>query len=212
MGDSKEIIENQEVELKQEETVAGVPAQEEEEVETPEAREAFITDWNERNKEFGEIRMEKPTPEEVKAVMDEYTEKVKEYNERQFELADENNALRVARFLRVWNRDDVQWENNLWQGTIMFDQILTEFINSFDAKNKKPLKVGYQPLVYLYLTMRNMKGQGLESALHMQKSTMSLFLFWIPLVISLKNIRMTVRNSNCFNRSGICSNSDIMLL
>jgi len=166
MEETKEVLEQQEapVEAVKEEVAAEVLQTELNE----EEREAFIEDWNARNQGVGEIRKEKPTEEEVKAIAEEYGARLKEFNETTFEIADKENAVRVAQFLKRWNEEDVQWESNMWQGTITFDMIIKKFLE--DCKDEpKPLIVNYQTLVYLFLGLRNIKGVGLKSAIHMQK-------------------------------------------
>lgn len=135
---------------------------------TDEQREAIIDDWNSVNKDKGYIRNEKVTEEELKEIVEEYKNELDKYNSHQFELADAHNSVRVAEFLKKWNEDDVQWENNLWMGTVMFDAIVKEFLES-SKQEAKPFLVNYGTLTYLFLTLRNFKGRGLKSAIHMQK-------------------------------------------
>ena len=106
-----------------------VPAKEEAKTEPSEEEIAakrleMIKTYNEQNKGNSWIEDEKPTEEEVKAIAQEYKEKVEAFNAIKFTIADEANALRVAKFLKKWNEDSVCWENEGWRGAIFFDAII----------------------------------------------------------------------------------------
>ena len=124
----------------------------------------MIKTYNEQNKGNSWIEDEKPTEEEVKAIAQEYKEKVEAFNAIKFTIADEANALRVAKFLKKWNEDSVCWENEGWRGAIFFDAIIKNFIEECE-KEAKPLVVDWQTLTYLFMFMRNIKGVGLKGAI-----------------------------------------------
>ena len=107
-------------EVKEEEYLVGsdadcdtdCPAKEEAKTEPSEEdiaakRLEMIKTYNEQNKGNSWIENEKPTEEEVKAIAQEYKEKVEAFNAIKFIIADEANALRVAKFLKKWNEDFV---------------------------------------------------------------------------------------------------------
>ena len=124
----------------------------------------MIKTYNEQNKGNSWIEDEKPTEEEVKAIAQEYKEKVEAFNAIKFTIADEANALRVAKFLKKWNEDSVCWENEGWRGAIFFDAIIKNFIEECETE-AKPLVVDWQTLTYLFMFMRNIKGVGLKGAI-----------------------------------------------
>lgn len=133
------------------------------------ARLDFIEDYNARySSEGSRIYTKEPTKEDVENVKHAYEEAVKEYNERLFTIADTENAVRVAEFLKKWNEEDAQWEGNLWMGCVMLDALLKAFLKEY-RDTPKPLEVNGGALAYLFLTLKNVKGVGLKSAIHMQK-------------------------------------------
>lgn len=134
----------------------------EEEIE--EKRLETIKVYNEQNLGSSWIEDGKPTPEEVKAIAEEYKTKVEAFNAEKFTISDKANALRVAKFLKKWNEEDVPWESEGWRGAIFFDAIIKQFIEECE-KEEKDLVVDWQTLTYLFMFMRNIKGVGLKSAI-----------------------------------------------
>lgn len=141
-----------------------VSANEENYVPSEEELKKLVETYNEQNRGVSYIEEGKPTPEEVKAVADEYKAKVEEFNAKTFTIADESNALRVAKFLKKWNESDVHWTENGWKGTILFDSWIKTFIEECQ-KEEKPLVANWSMLTYLYMYMHNIGGVGLKSAI-----------------------------------------------
>lgn len=131
---------------------------------TEEDMERLIKAYNEQNAGVSYIEPGKPTPEEIKVVSDEYTSKVEAFNAKTFTIADSAKALRVAKFLKKWNENDVQWNENGWRGTIMFDSWIKSFIDECQ-KEETALVLDWGTLTYLYMFMQNVNGVGLKSAI-----------------------------------------------
>lgn len=140
------------------------PSAEGEYVPTEEDLKKMIETFNEQNKGVSYIEEGKPTPEEVKAIADEYKEKVEAFNAKTFVIADKNNSLRVAKFLKTWNEKDVQWNENGWRGAILFDSLVKTFIEECQ-KEEKEWVIDWSTLTYLYVYMHNISGVGLKSAI-----------------------------------------------
>lgn len=124
----------------------------------------LVETYNEQNKGISYIAEGKPTSEEVKEVADEYKEKVEEFNSKTFVIADKDNALRVAKFLKKWNENDVCWSSTGWKGTILFDSWIKTFIEDCQ-KEPKELAIDWGTLTYLYIYMSEIHGVGLKSAI-----------------------------------------------
>lgn len=119
--------------------------------------------------ELGEVGddSKKPTPEEIEKAKEEFSKIYKEFNEKTFTIADKVDSLRVVKFLKEYNKDQVLWEKDAWKGVILFDEWCDDMIKHHQAlkeQQKEDLLIGYQPLEYLYWILTNPHGVGLKSA------------------------------------------------
>ena len=76
----------------------------------------------------------------------------------------EKDALAFAELLKKWNATMNHWEKGTWKGMLMFDKVISEAIEKYKADATLPFEVDYATLMYLYQTMSNPAGTGLESA------------------------------------------------
>jgi hypothetical protein len=166
------------VELNDCENVHESKSESEEEKEEEEAYEVKMTDeeraelikgFNEQNKGKAYVDEDKPSKEEIDAVIADFVKANDEYAHMEFVIADASNSLRVAKFLKTWNEKDAVWEKDMWQGTVMFDAIIKDFIDRRQKDETLSLVINYGALSYLYLAMSNVRGVGLAAAVH-QKS------------------------------------------
>jgi hypothetical protein len=86
-----------------------------------------------------------------------------------FELAtpDDGLNLKTAEFLQNWNKKYNHWEKGQWRGVISFERVIKKIIDDLKADSTKSFEVDYQTLLFLYSTMMNPFGTGLESAIAM---------------------------------------------
>lgn len=134
-----------------------------------EDRLKLIKEFNEQNKGRAFIDDEKPTQEEKDAVVQDFVKANDDYAHMEFTIADAANSLRVAKFLKNWNEHDAVWEKDMWQGTIMFDAIIKDFIERREKDDTLAFVVNYGALSYLYIALGNVRGVGLAAALRQQK-------------------------------------------
>lgn len=134
-----------------------------------EERLKLIKEFNEQNKGRAFIYDEKPTQEEKDAAIQEFVKANDDYSRMEFTIADCANSLRVAKFLKNWNENDAVWEKDMWQGTIMFDAIIKDFIERREKDGSLALVVNYGALSYLYIALGSVRGVGLKAALRQQK-------------------------------------------
>lgn len=134
-------------------------------------RAKYIRDFNLNN--AGKMRIEPdkvPTEDDVKNAKEEYEARVKALQEKKdYFIADKENALRVAKFLKTYN------ETNIWVGTptqplfvgvLNFHEYITKFIEECE-KEPKDLVMEYAPMQFCFIAMSNYCGVGLEGANHM---------------------------------------------
>lgn len=125
--------------------------------------EKFRKDMREKFDKWIEVFDEEATPEDVANAKKEFDDEVAKYANQTYVIMDQG-ALEYAELLKNWNATLNHWEKGTWKGMIMFDKVISELIEKYKADNTLPLEVDYATLMYLYQTMSNPAGTGLESA------------------------------------------------
>lgn len=134
-------------------------------------RAKYIQNYNLNN--AGKMRIEPdkiPTEDDIKNAKEEYENRVKALQEKKdYFIADKENALRVANFLKMYN------ETNIWVGTptqplfvgvLNFHDYITKFIEECE-KEPKDLIMEYAPMQFCFVSFQNYCGKGIEGANHM---------------------------------------------
>lgn len=125
--------------------------------------EKFRKDMREKFDKWIEVFDEEATPEDVANAKKEFDDEVAKYANQTYVIM-EQGALEYAELLKRWNATLNHWEKGTWKGMIMFDKVISELIEKYKADKTLPLEVDYATLMYLYQTMSNPAGTGLESA------------------------------------------------
>ena len=125
--------------------------------------EKFRKDMREKFDKWIEVFDEEATPEDVANAKKEFDDEVAKYANQTYVIMDQG-ALEYAELLKRWNATLNHWEKGTWKGMIMFDKVISELIEKYKADHTLPLEVDYATLMYLYQTMSNPAGTGLESA------------------------------------------------
>lgn len=130
-------------------------------------RAALIKEYNQNNSTSKIIEDVIPTQDDIIQYQKEFEDAYQSLTERTYCIADKESSLRVAKFLKDWNTNKVQWRKDLWKGVIKFNEVITNIIS--DLENEpKDLIIDYAALSYLYMTMMEPTGIGLESAKEME--------------------------------------------
>ncbi len=135
---------------------------------------ARITVRNEFNKKFSkwaEIDPVDATDDDIALVKKEFEECVEENKNKKYTIAihDDGLALTTAKFLKDWNAKFNTWEKGSFKGLIHFDRVITEIIKELEADPNKDFEIDYSTLIFLYQSMGEPKGTGIESAREMAK-------------------------------------------
>lgn len=125
--------------------------------------EKLRKDMREKFDKWMDVKDEEATKEDVEAAKKEFDEEVAKYSNKSFVIV-EKDALQYAELLKKWNATLNTWEKGTWKGMIMFDKVISELIEKYKADETLPLEIDYATLMYLYQTMSNPAGVGLESA------------------------------------------------
>ena len=125
--------------------------------------EKFRDDLREKFGKWLMVYDEEATKEDVDKAKAEFDEEVAKYANKTYVIA-EKDALAFAELLKKWNATMNHWEKGTWKGMLMFDKVISEAIEKYKADATLPFEVDYATLMYLYQTMSNPAGVGLESA------------------------------------------------
>ena len=125
--------------------------------------EKFRNDLREKFGKWLTVYDEEATKEDVDKAKAEFDEEVAKYANKNYVIA-EKDALAFAELLKKWNATMNHWEKGTWKGMLMFDKVISEAIEKYKADATLPFEVDYATLMYLYQTMTNPAGVGLESA------------------------------------------------
>ena len=125
--------------------------------------EKFRNDLREKFGKWLTVYDEEATKEDIDKAKAEFDEEVAKYANKTYVIA-EKDALAFAELLKKWNATMNHWEKGTWKGMLMFDKVISEAIEKYKADATLPFEVDYATLMYLYQTMSNPAGIGLESA------------------------------------------------
>ena len=125
--------------------------------------EKFRNDLREKFGKWLTVYDEEATKEDVDKAKTEFDDEVAKYANKTYVIA-EKDALAFAELLKKWNATMNHWEKGTWKGMLMFDKVISEAIEKYKADATLPFEVDYATLMYLYQTMSNPAGVGLESA------------------------------------------------
>ena len=130
-------------------------------------KNSIADDFNKNFSEFGTLTVctdEKDQEETKTKAEKEFKDLIDEFKKSSFEIAPKEKALETAKFLQAWNEKSNQWEKMAWKGVIEFDKQINEEILKLE-KEEGPLSIAYDALVFLYSSMMNVRGKGLQDAI-----------------------------------------------
>ena len=133
-------------------------------------RLAAIQEFNRQNAGEAWIDAERvPTEEEINEAKEAYEKRTIALRDKNdYLVADEANALRVAKFLKKFIENGF-WTQRYFVGVINFSDYISKFIAELEGTAeqeavRKPLVMEYGPLQFCYLMLENYAGHGLEDA------------------------------------------------
>lgn len=122
--------------------------------------------FNEKFSKWAEIDPVDADDDFIAEAKKDFEDEIEVNKNATFELAgpEDGLALKSANFLREWNEKFNHWEKGQWRGVIMFEKVIKKLIDEISADPSKSLEIDYQTLMFLYYSMMNPSGTGLESA------------------------------------------------
>ena len=163
--DTKKLPVKQEDEL----TKAGIPEMSEEQKEY--ARATVRAEFNKKFSKWAEIDPVNATDDDIAAAKKDFETCLEENKNKKYLIAthDDGLALATARFLKNWNAQFNTWEKGSWRGLIQFDKVINKIIAELEADKDKDFEIDYSTLIFLYQSMGDPKGTGIETARKMAK-------------------------------------------
>ena len=105
----------------------------------------------------------KPTEEEIKAAGAEFEYASKVFPSKLWEIGEVKDARVFCDYLSHYVRNRLFWTKNGWMGVVKLDEELKAAENLLNGK--EPFKLGYQALEFIYYSLMNPGGIGLQAAL-----------------------------------------------
>lgn len=183
-------------------TKAGVPELTEEQKQY--ARITVRQEFNKKFSKWAEIDPVDATDDDIEVAKKDFEDCVEENKNKKYLIAthDDGLALKNAEFLKTWNSEFNTWEKGSWRGLIHFDKVITKSIEELKSDNKKDFEIDYSTLIFLYQSMSDPKGIGIESARKMaafenyDEETGKVFEEDIPVTYSgiLEKVNLYVKN------------------
>lgn len=135
------------------------------------ARMTVRKEFNEKFSKWAEIAEEDATDEDIEEVKKDFETCLEENKNKTYKLAthEDGLAVKTAEFLYMWNTKFNTWEKGSWRGVIHFDKVIKNIIDDLKANPDKDFEVDYSTLIFLYQSMMEPKGIGLETARAMAK-------------------------------------------
>lgn len=130
------------------------------------ARMTVRKQFNEKFSKWAEIDEVDATDADIEAVKKDFEDCVEENKNKMFKIAthEDGLAVKTAEFLYEWNTKFNAWEKGSWRGIIHFDKVIQDTIKELKADLNKDFEIDYSTLIFLYQSMMEPKGIGLESA------------------------------------------------
>lgn len=128
------------------------------------ARLSAINEFNRNNMGEAWIDPDKvPTEEDIEAAKKEFEERtVALRDKKDYLIADKENALRVAKFIRNFIANGF-WTQRYWVGVVNFVDYIDEFIKKCEVE-PEDLVMEYGPLQFCFLMFENYAGFGYDAA------------------------------------------------
>lgn len=105
-----------------------------------------------------------PIDEDIAKAKEEFETATKAHQEKKdYIIADKDNALRVAKFLKEFI-DNCFWTGRFFVGVLNFSALMNDFIEGYEKNGSSDLVLEYGPMQFAFLMLENYGGIGIDSA------------------------------------------------
>jgi nitroreductase len=106
----------------------------------------------------------KPTDEEVEAAKTAFEEASKDFAVKSWDIGVVEDAQTQLDYMQHYVRNRLFWTKNGWMGVLKMDEELEDAQNFLKANTGQPLKLGYQAMEFMFYSLQNPGGVGLQAA------------------------------------------------
>lgn len=106
----------------------------------------------------------KPSDEEVKEAQEKFEEASKNFSIKSWNIGESKDAQAHIDYLNHFVANRLFWTKNGWMGVIKIDEELTDAENFIKTNTNSPLKLGYQAIEFIFYSLQNPGGIGLQAA------------------------------------------------
>ena len=107
----------------------------------------------------------KPSPEEIEQAKVDLDTAVQAFSVKSWNIGKTEDAVQFINYLQGFIRNRIFWTKNGWMGVIKIQEELQDsekFV--YDNPGKTPMKLGYQAIEFMFYSLQNPGGVGLQSA------------------------------------------------
>jgi hypothetical protein len=111
----------------------------------------------------------KPTEEEVEEAKIKFEEAAKDFSVKSWDIGTPEQAQKFADYLQHFVRNRLFWTKNGWMGVIKMNEELEDSQKFLSANPGTSLKIGYQALEFIFYSLQNPGGVGVQAALDFEQ-------------------------------------------
>lgn len=123
-----------------------------------------VKELDEKLAEAIENNENKPSEEEVKEAEEKFQEASREFAVKSWDIGEAENATEFIQYLLHYVRNRLFWTKNGWMGVLKMQEELEDAENFINSNSESPLKLGYQALEFIFYSLQNPGGVGLDAA------------------------------------------------
>lgn len=106
----------------------------------------------------------KPSDAEVEAAQAAYDAEAKDFNIRSWDIGEADRAQVLIDYLNHYMTNRMMWSKNGWMGVLKMDEELKDAEQFIKMNPGSPVKLGYQALEFMFYSLQNPGGVGLQAA------------------------------------------------
>jgi len=111
----------------------------------------------------------KPSEEEVEEAKKEFEEASKDFSVKSWNIGEAEDAAEMLSYLQHFVRARLFWTKNGWMGVIKMQEELDDAEKFLSANPKSQLKLGYQAIEFMFYSLQNPGGVGIQAALDFEQ-------------------------------------------
>jgi hypothetical protein len=126
------------------------------------------SDFEEKLAEAIENNPNKPSEEEIEEAKTRFEEASKDFSIKSWDIGTPEKSDEFIEFIDDFMKNRIFWKQNGWMGVIKMSEEFEHAKNFIKAFPDQPIKFGYQAMEFLFYSLQNPGGIGLQAALDFQ--------------------------------------------